>query len=113
MNHPCATPREPAMKVAQQPGLAVVSKTAGARRAFCFSRGESQPLPGFDEAQYVAAAPYDTTSVASLLAELELLRNANLAAFRRFDADAPLPAPERGQRARFGVYFYSEPKDAP
>lgn len=57
-------------------------------RAFCFSRGESQPLPGFDEAQYVAAAPYDTTSVASLLAELELLRNANLAAFRRFDADA-------------------------
>ena len=32
---------------------------------------------------------------------------------RRFDADAPLPAPERGQRARFGVYFYSEPKDAP
>lgn len=57
-------------------------------RAFCFSRGESQPLPGFDEGQYVTAAPYDTTSVASLLAELELLRNANLAAFRRFDADA-------------------------
>lgn len=32
---------------------------------------------------------------------------------RRFDADAPLPAPERAQRARFGVYFYSEPKDGP
>ena len=26
----------------------------------------------------------------------------------RFDGDAPLPAAERGHRARFGVYFYSE-----
>ncbi len=29
----------------------------------------------------------------------------------RFDADAPLPAAERGHRARFGVYFYSERED--
>lgn len=35
------------------------------------------------------------------------------AAQQRFDADAPLPAPERAQRARFGVYFFSEPKDSP
>jgi hypothetical protein len=26
----------------------------------------------------------------------------------RFDGDAPLPAAQRGHRARFGVYFYSE-----
>ncbi|HRD98694.1 MAG TPA: hypothetical protein PLA97_20110, partial [Rubrivivax sp.] len=26
----------------------------------------------------------------------------------RFDGDAPLPPAERGHRARFGVYFYSE-----
>jgi hypothetical protein len=29
----------------------------------------------------------------------------------RFDGDAPLPAAERGHRARFGVYFYSERED--
>ena len=54
-------------------------------RAFCFSRGESQPLPGFDENQYVSAAPYERISLASLVAELELVRGSNLAAFRRFD----------------------------
>jgi hypothetical protein len=32
------------------------------------------------------------------------------AAQQRFEADQPLPANERRQRARFGVYFYSEPQ---
>lgn len=29
----------------------------------------------------------------------------------RFDDDAPLPAPNRRHRARFGVYFFSQPED--
>ena len=31
----------------------------------------------------------------------------------RFDADQPLPAAERRQRARFGVYFYAETQEEP
>lgn len=57
-------------------------------RGVCFARGETQPLPGFDENAYVAAAHYDRTPAAALLTEWDHLRAANLAAFRRFDAAA-------------------------
>lgn len=38
------------------------------------------------------------------------LREVMSTAQQRFDADQALPAAERRQRARFGVYFYSEPE---
>jgi hypothetical protein len=57
-------------------------------RAFCFSRGEAQSLPGFEENSYVAASTYDRVSLPSLLAELDLTRSSNLAVFRRLDEDA-------------------------
>src|SRR5687768_15121012 len=52
-------------------------------RAFSFSRGEAQALPGFDEKDYVAAGGFDRTPVAELAAEFAAVRDANLRVFRR------------------------------
>ncbi len=57
-------------------------------RAFCFSRGEQAALPGFDENQYVAAARSDTIPLRELVAELGVVRDANLAFLHRLDGDA-------------------------
>src|SRR6201995_820796 len=35
-------------------------------RAFCFSRGEKAPLPGFDQEDYINGSTYDTRSIQSL-----------------------------------------------
>jgi hypothetical protein len=51
-------------------------------RALCFSRGERAPLPGFAEDEYVAAAGFDTRSLADLARELETVRAATLTLFR-------------------------------
>ena len=47
-------------------------------RAFCISRGEEQPLPGFDENVYVERAGADRRPLHDLVAELLALRDANL-----------------------------------
>jgi hypothetical protein len=57
-------------------------------RAFCISRGEEAALPGFDENQYVAAAPRDGASLLDLGAEFAAVREANLAFLRRLGDDA-------------------------
>jgi len=54
-------------------------------RAFCIGRGEQAPLPGFDEEQYVAESGFDRQALAELVNELTNVREANLAALRRFD----------------------------
>jgi hypothetical protein len=54
-------------------------------RAFCFSRGEQAALPGFDENEYVGAAPADGASPAAIAAEFSAVRDANLAFLRRLD----------------------------
>jgi hypothetical protein len=56
-------------------------------RAFCFSRGERAPLPGFDENAYVAASGYDGVALCLLVEELVDVRRANLAVLRRLDAE--------------------------
>ena len=38
-------------------------------RAFCFSRGDENPLPGFDENDYVARSGFDRCSLADLVQE--------------------------------------------
>lgn len=45
-------------------------------RALCFSRGESQPLPGFDENQYVANAHFSGVPLDDLLDDFEAQRRA-------------------------------------
>jgi hypothetical protein len=48
-------------------------------RSFCISRGESAPLPAFDEDTYVARSGYDGRNVAELVREFSFVRQSNLA----------------------------------
>lgn len=50
-------------------------------RAFCISRGEQAPLPGFDENAYVARSTYAQRSLSDLIEEFSLVRRANLCVF--------------------------------
>jgi hypothetical protein len=54
-------------------------------RAFCIARGEVQPLPGFDERQYVAHADSHEQPVKALAHEFAAVRHANLWALRRWE----------------------------
>ncbi len=54
-------------------------------RAFCIARGEVQPLPGFDEREYVARADSDEQPVKALAHEFAAVRHANLWALRRWE----------------------------
>jgi hypothetical protein len=57
-------------------------------RAFCISRGEQQPLPGFDQNDYMATSDFNARQVADLVNEFAVVREANLLALRRLkDSD--------------------------
>jgi hypothetical protein len=51
-------------------------------RAFCISRGDQTPLPGFDEVSYMERSSYHGDMLRDLVHQFELLRDANLAVFR-------------------------------
>jgi uncharacterized damage-inducible protein DinB len=51
-------------------------------RCLCFSRGETQSLPGFDENTYVQHAGFNQRQVSSLLQEYVLQRQATLAFYK-------------------------------
>ena len=59
-----------------------------AYRALCIARGDTTPLPGFDENAYVPVAKFDTRSLADLVGDLRTARASTLALLRTFDADA-------------------------
>lgn len=59
-----------------------------AYRALRFSRGDAQPLLGFEEDAYVAAASFDRCRLSDLAAELDHLRRANVLLFRQLDPEA-------------------------
>ena len=54
-------------------------------RAFCISRGDRTPLPGFDENDYIAQSAYDERTVAELADDFAGLRAANLAVLGRLN----------------------------
>lgn len=56
-------------------------------RAFCFSRGDENSLPSFDQDEYVARSGFDRCSLADLVQEFEQVREANLTVLRRLDDD--------------------------
>ena len=56
-------------------------------RAFCISRGEVKPLPGFDEKDYVARADADERPLKALAHEFAAVRHANLWAIRGWAPD--------------------------
>jgi DinB family protein len=57
-------------------------------RALCIARGDTRSLPGFDQNEYMASAPYDHVELEDLLSEFRLVRQSNIAMFRNFDETA-------------------------
>lgn len=57
-------------------------------RVFCIARGEQQNLPGFDQNDYMATAPYDGIDLEDLLSELRLIRLGNVAMLRTLDEES-------------------------
>jgi hypothetical protein len=54
-------------------------------RAFCISRGEQTPLPGFEQDPYVVESHYHGQPLAELLQEFTLTRRSNLAFLEKLD----------------------------
>lgn len=57
-------------------------------RAWRFSRADTTPVPGFEENDYVANAPFSRLNVDDLISEFEHLRSATIRLFAGLDADA-------------------------
>jgi DinB superfamily len=57
-------------------------------RALCIARGDTRSLPGFDQNEYMTAAPHDRVDLEDLLSEFRLVRLSNLAMFRNLDETA-------------------------
>ena len=59
-----------------------------AYRALSIARGETKPLPGFDQEPYVANAGSDDRPISELVEELSTVRRANVMMFRALSAEA-------------------------
>lgn len=57
-------------------------------RALAISRGETNPLPGFDEDSYVRGADFDSWPFPDLADSLVIVRRANVLMFRHLSGDA-------------------------
>jgi hypothetical protein len=57
-------------------------------RALCIARGDTTPLPGFDQETYMAGAGYDEVPLAELASELAAVRETNLLFLRRLSEAA-------------------------
>jgi len=57
-------------------------------RALCICRGDSRPLPGFDENAYMRWTGFEGRAISDLLAEYESVRNASITLFGSLDAAA-------------------------
>lgn len=57
-------------------------------RALCIARGETQPLPGFDEDSYVELARFDQRPFNSILSEWVTVRESNIKLFETLDYDS-------------------------
>jgi len=57
-------------------------------RAFCFSRGDENALPGFEQEDYVVRGGFDRCSLADLVQEFGQIREVNLTVLRRLNDTA-------------------------
>lgn len=57
-------------------------------RALCISRGEQNPLPGFDENEYTRAGNFDAWRIGDLAELYALTRRSNIVLFRGLAAEA-------------------------
>lgn len=58
-----------------------------AYRALCIARGESQPLPGFDQDIYVKSGNFNKRDLFDLIYEFRLLRESNLLLAKGLDQE--------------------------
>lgn len=56
-------------------------------RAWRFSRADTTPVPGFEENDYVANAPFSRMDISDLISEFEHLRHASIRMLSGLDAD--------------------------
>ena|SRR5688572_21218410 len=59
-----------------------------AYRALAFARGETQPLPGFEEKDYVRHAQFDAWKLGDLAEHYALVRRSTIVLFRNFPEEA-------------------------
>jgi uncharacterized damage-inducible protein DinB len=59
-----------------------------AYRALAIARGETEPLPGFEEQEYVRHAAFDAWKLGDLSEHYALVRRANIVLFRNFPDEA-------------------------
>jgi hypothetical protein len=57
-------------------------------RAFCVSRSDKNPLPGFDEKLYIEGSSYDSRPLSELVKDFSLLREANSRHLESLSEDA-------------------------
>jgi uncharacterized damage-inducible protein DinB len=57
-------------------------------RALCIARGEQQPLPGFEQDDYVKAAHFNKSTLSGLADGYQLVRRSNIALFKSFDEES-------------------------
>jgi len=74
--------------VKQLVGHVIDAERIFAFRALAFARGETTPLPGFDQDPYVANAASDDRSIADLAEEFATVRKANVMMFRALSEEA-------------------------
>jgi hypothetical protein len=72
--------------IRQMVGHLIDSERVFACRAYCFSRGETAPMPSFDENLYAEHARSHERSLHELMHEFTLLRAANILHFRTLSA---------------------------
>jgi hypothetical protein len=59
-----------------------------AYRALCIARGDTTPLPGFDENEYMAAARFEARTLADVANEYRSVRDASITLFASLDERA-------------------------
>lgn len=57
-------------------------------RALAFARGDSQPLPGMEQEEWMAGADFDARTLSDLADEFEAVRSATLHLFRHLPPEA-------------------------
>jgi hypothetical protein len=74
--------------IKQLVGHVIDGERVFAYRALSIARGETAPLPGFDQDPYVANGGADERSISDLAGELAAVRRANVMMFRAFSEEA-------------------------
>ena len=69
-------------------GHVIDSERIFAYRALAIARGETQPLPGFEEGEYVRNANFDAWKLGDLSEHYALVRRSTIVLFRNFPEEA-------------------------